>query len=358
MIMKWNVGWGITSACNMNCEFCYSKKVRSHTADLPIADCYKFVDENYMYINSINYGTGENSLIEQWYSFVDYVKSTYGLPQALTTNGYVSCAITSSKEKYQKFIRSIDEVDVSIDYIDESKHCNLRGNPNVYKWAIDSLRVCQEEGLTSTIVFVGMKDNLTKENIDGLFSLADKYNAKLRMNLYRPTIGVNEQSLKYIPTFEQIVDMLQYINDTYKVLSIDDSLFGSLFVDGFEGKDPSGTTSLRILPNGSITPSTYLITSNFVIENIKTKDVLQNITPQFKDINCADCESCKFYKTCQSGVIDRRYLWYGTGNMPDPYCPVKNELPIPDFKIRLKREQNNDVDSIHHGYLPTMFFKP
>lgn len=356
--MKWSIGWGITSACNMNCGFCYSKKVRSYTPDIPIENCYRFIEENHTQINAINYGTGENSLINDWYNLVDYVNKEYHIPQALTTNGFVSNVLSNDKEKRVQFLRSISEVDVSIDYKDEEKHCSLRGNPNVYKWAVDCLSFCKEEGIASTIVFVGMKDNLSKRNIDGLFELAEKYDAKLRMNLYRPTIGINESSQIYIPSYDQIISILEYINNTYKVLSLDDSLFGSLLVNGYRGKDPSGTSSLRILPNGDITPSTYLISSNYVIGNIKTPNALQNISPLFSKAECKCCQDCDLYASCQGGVIDRRYLWYGTANAPDPYCPFKNGYDVPEFQIDTSDVQEDDINSIHHGYLPTMFFKP
>ena len=59
--MKYNIGWGLTNVCNMKCKFCYSKKVRVESeSELTINEWKKFINENYMYIDSINYGTGEN----------------------------------------------------------------------------------------------------------------------------------------------------------------------------------------------------------------------------------------------------------------------------------------------------------
>lgn len=355
--MKWNVGWGVTSLCNMNCGFCYSKTARSCLTDLPISSCYKFIDKNYNYISSINYGTGENTMLEDWYDFAYYVKQKYSIEQALTTNGFISNQVTSSVERLNKFRNSIDEVDVSIDYIDEEKHCKLRGNKEVYKWAINTLNICRELGKTATIVFVGMKDNLTIENIDGLFELAKKYEVKLRMNLYRPTGGINAHSQKYIPSYEQILYVLKYIDTKYKVLAIDDVLFGSLLVKGFRSKDPSGIESLRILPDGNITPSTYLITNEYVLGNILTHS-LSDLNSHIQIDTCDKCQSCNLFDVCRSGVIDRRYLWYGTGNMYDPYCPIHNGFKMPDFKITSIPDNDNNLKSIHHGYLPTMFFSP
>ena len=58
---KFNIGWGLTNLCNMNCKFCYSKETREKSRECNIEDWKKFIDENYEQIDSINYGTGENA---------------------------------------------------------------------------------------------------------------------------------------------------------------------------------------------------------------------------------------------------------------------------------------------------------
>ena len=37
---KWNIGWGTVSACNMKCEFCYSKTRRIPDKDLGLTAMY------------------------------------------------------------------------------------------------------------------------------------------------------------------------------------------------------------------------------------------------------------------------------------------------------------------------------
>ena len=74
---KYNVGWGITNSCNMNCRFCYSKETRYSTNDISIENWKKFIDENHEYIDSINYGTGENSLNNDFFDFILYVREKY-----------------------------------------------------------------------------------------------------------------------------------------------------------------------------------------------------------------------------------------------------------------------------------------
>ena len=68
-----------------------------------------------------------------------------------------------------------------------------------------------------------------------------------------------------------------------------------------------------------------------------------------------ECKECKYSKLCKGGVIDRRYLWNGNLNSKDPYCFVD------DYNLLKKIEgivlSEEKINSVHDGYLPTMFFK-
>ena len=58
---------------------------------------------------------------------------------------------------------------------------------------------------------------------------------------------------------------------------------------------------------------------------------------------------------CKGGVIDRRYLWTGSLDSKDPYCFVDEEDLME--KIEGITLSNESFNSVHDGYLPTMFFK-
>lgn len=140
---------------------------------------------------------------------------------------------------------------------------------------------------------------------------------------------------------------------------MNDALFLS-FLTNETVADPSGDRSIRILADGSITPSTYLIDENYIVANIKETNVLEKME-QNKSLTDVivrtipeDCKGCAYENTCAGGVFDRRCLWYGTLNKKDPYCPgiftKRNAQPI---KIT-----STNFESVHDGYLPTIFFKP
>ena len=356
--MKYNIGWGLTNTCNMNCEFCYSKETRKVTDELKIGDWKKFIDENYMSIDSINYGTGENAILDDFFYFVDYVRCNYPeITQSLTTNGYLYERVKNNNKFYEIYKRSIDEVDVSLDFEKEDRHSKFRGQSKAYNWAINTLRMLKEDKKKATIVFVGFNETMTKENIDGLFSIAKKYDALLRLNIYRPVSEQEEINNKFILDYNLLKNTLEYIGNNYEIVSLSDILLGNIYCENTNICENTGIDSIRILPNGDICPSTYLIGESYRKKyNIKDKNILSKIS--FNDfINAPipkECIECSIVNKCRGGVFDRRILWNKTLDKRDPYCPFENkdDLNKPKFKILKK-----DRVSVHDGYLPTMFFK-
>ena len=149
---------------------------------------------------------------------------------------------------------------------------------------------------------------------------------------------------------------MKYINDKYNIISLSDVLLGNIYTDDIV-RENTGVDSIRILPDGSICPSTYLISEEYSNRySIKEDNVMSKIN--FEDFVTVpipvSCSSCVIKNRCRGGVYDRRILWYGSLNKRDPYCPFENgdELPKERFKILKKKRV-----SVHDGYLPTMFFK-
>lgn len=189
--------------------------------------------------------------------------------------------------------------------------------------------------------------------------MGKEYNALVRINLYRPTEGINEFTKQFILSPEKLLNILYWIDRNHHILSISDALLSNLVTNSFE-EDPSGIDSIRILPDGSITPSTYLIEKNFIVGNILEKEVMKRLTKEMPmraiifDCIPEECKHCKYVQLCKGGVYDRRYIWNKTLSKKDPYCIYTpggedfNKIEITDAKF----------NSVHHGYLPTMFFEP
>ena len=215
----------------------------------------------------------------------------------------------------------------------------------------------QKDKKTATIVFVGFEETMTPENIDGLFEIAKKYDALIRLNIYRPVSDNKEINKKFILSYKTLMSALEYINEKYKVVTLSDVLLGNIYTREKDIKENTGIDSIRILPDGSICPSTYLITKDFRNKyNIKQENVLSKV--KFEDFIEAPipekCKDCEIRNKCKGGVYDRRMLWNKTLKERDPYCPFENNDDI--NKKQFKTLKKKRV-SVHDGYLPTMFFK-
>lgn len=355
---KYNVGWGITNLCNMNCKFCYSKDTRHNINDVNIDDWKKFIDENNEYIDSINYGTGENALCDDFFEFLLYVRTNYpNITQSLTSNGFIYERVSRDQNLYDIYLKCIDEIDVSLDFCVPEKHNYFRGQPKAYDWAINTLKMLKKDNKKATIVFVGFEETMQKENIDGLFKIAKEYNALLRLNIYRPVSESNEINKKFTLSYKTLIEIIEYINKKYEILSLSDVLLGSLYIENFNATENTGVNSIRILGDGSICPSTYLITKKYRNKyNIKQSNVLSNLS--FDEFKCPPiplkCEACSIKDKCKGGVYDRRILWYKSLKERDPYCPYENNDDINKEKIKTLYKERI---SVHDGYLPTLFFR-
>ncbi len=360
---EWKIGWGYTSACNMNCPFCYSKTVRRQPEEIDLETAHRFMDNNHFSIESINYGTGECPLSANWFEFIDGIRREYpGINQALTTNGSISGIVRDNEEKREIFSAAIDEVDVSLDFADPHQHNRTRGHPRAYEWVIETLELCASQKKITTIVMVAYEESIARENIDALFRLAASFNAFVRVNILRPTPGIDMAP----PSYQSLLLTLRRILEKYKVVSLCDPLFGSLFDNAHAAPDASGVSSLRILPDGSVTPSTYLVTEEWRGANLKSGVFLSEIGsfPSFKRLTRGTnipqaCSGCPLVETCRGGAVDRRILYYNTLLERDPYCPKRNGDHLPARKSpRYYSPGNGAAPLAHDGYLPTLIFAP
>jgi radical SAM protein with 4Fe4S-binding SPASM domain len=355
---RWAVGIGFTAACNMICRFCYSRDLR-HAASLPVESWQAFFSRHSHHIAAVNYGTGESTLSDSWFRLARWVRDRYPtITQALTTNGHLAEAVADPKRSAD-FLAAIDEVDVSIDYADERLHNQLRGNSRAFCTALATLEYCATHAKTTTIVVLGLDSTLAPDNLDALFTIAATYGAAIRINLYRRVHESDEQP----PAFDNINQALCWICERHSVVTVSDPLFAALL--GIEssgnGRDPSAYRSIRILPTGNITPSTYLVTPEWFAGSIFDDELFAELPDSSAFRLLLDsglpkpCFGCKLANTCAGGTFDRRLLCYGTLAERDPYCPRRGTRT---WRAPRKPTRFCEGPKVHGAYLPTMLFKP
>lgn len=353
----WKIGWGVTARCNMQCPFCYSRVARSTAQDAPLPVLKAFVDANHACIASINYGTGENTLAPDWFELLQYVHACYPhIGQALTTNGYLAPALERRPDREQ-VLAALEEVDVSLDFCD-TRHNAWRGHAQAHAWAVRTIGLCRQAGIRTTIVVLGHDETLDVENLDRIFDYAAALGCFVRINILRPSGDLALKPLSYAG----LQRALDYVFGCHRLVALSDPLFAALVL-GERVEDFSGKTSLRILPDGAITPSTYLVTPEWRRAHI---DTARLDTEGFDSALAVDstpgtmpaaCDGCEVAGLCGGGALDRRVLWYGTLLERDPYCPYRHGGTPADWRP-VGIPQRVPGPRIHDGYLPTLIFAP
>jgi len=176
------------------------------------------------------------------------------------------------------------------------------------------------------------------------------------MTIYRPISPAQKTNEMFVLSYKVLNDAIEYICKNYKIVGCSDALFGNLYTNEAITEN-TGINSMRIFPNGTITPSPYLPPSVF-----KSKHhIFDTAVMEYLRFDCfnevkapTECIGCSYEKTCQGGVYDRRLLWYGTLIERDPYCPFRHGYTLP--KTKYIYEKNENI-SMYDGYLPTLLFK-
>lgn len=351
----YNVGWGFTKACNLNCKHCYNSSGGKRGLDeLTLEEARGVVDklaDNG--IQTINYGTGESGLVPEFWRLVEYVRSK-GIVQGLTTSGW-----SVNPHTIDDVARFMNDVDVSVDYANEANHNWFRDNRNSWKWAMRALDLLKEREVDCSIVACLTAKNCYQENLDGLLDLARKYDCDLRVNWFKPT-GRGKTNDDLTLSIEQVNETFRYLVETCVIKALPDPYFSAtLGLNSREGC-PCGKDSFRITPNGQVVPCVYFTKE---MENVDIREnefeEIVNSKP-FRDINNRElsfCNGCEYLSNCQGGCASRAFLEHGTMDAPDAFCykvaGMENN-PFADLEFEYRPEGLR----VHENYLCTAIFKP
>ncbi len=360
--LKWKIGWGLSNRCNMACKFCYSSKVRREQKNFDniIQTGVDFVKRNREKIDSINFGTGEPTVEPAFFSFCDKLKRVApNVMIGVTTNGNLSKAV-EDPYNLDVFIRCIEDVDVSLDYGNASQQDESRNYQGAFQGVIDTLKLCKKYKKNTTVVSVMHKYNCSVDNFEAMVRVARLYNASFRINILRPTVD-----FAFALPYSNLKDNFIKLINEYEVESIADPLLAALVGAECPNGDPTARSSFRILPNGYVTPSTYLLDSNWQAKRLDGIDDIDSIheLDSFKTIKAVNlpgfCDSCKLKEQCKGGVFDRRWLWYHDFKENDPYCPLRFDDKLDWESVSGKVIYSQERKSfVHDGYLPTLIFNP
>jgi radical SAM protein with 4Fe4S-binding SPASM domain len=345
----------------MGCRFCYSRITHSaptSSAESSLQPHLQFVRDNAQDLATINWGTTENTVAEEWYELVSAIQDIAPhVVQALTTNGYLAHACRSDARRKDIFLRCVGDVDVSLDFCAPEPHNRFRGHPNAFAMAMETLELCQEHGIPRSLVVLACGETLFPENLDGLFRIAARYDAHVRLSILRPVRGCELPPLSYA----QLRAGLAWITEHHDAVSLSDPLFAALA--GCPTSDPTGIQSARILPNGDVTPCTYLIEPPWIAANIYQERVrLPELASRWafralrEPVRPEPCRDCTLWSACGGGSKDRRILAGGSLATRDPYCPRLHDDELRWFTGRVPCMKKSAAPLVHAAYLSTLIF--
>jgi sulfatase maturation enzyme AslB (radical SAM superfamily) len=115
----------LTNDCNLACTHCYMYSGKPRIDELPKEEWFKIINnakENG--IKVITFTGGEVLQYKDWFEIIKFTKEK-GIAITLLTNG-----VLWDKEKIERSIQYIDEVQISLDGTDENQNAIVRGKDN------------------------------------------------------------------------------------------------------------------------------------------------------------------------------------------------------------------------------------
>lgn len=206
-----NIGWTLGNDCPCKCKHCYSMSVREKGKNLTKEIVDKVIEQvERIGVETINLGGNEpiftNGLKVQD-SLLPYILKELtkrNIKVGITTSGISLIAL---KNVYPECLKLLNDVDISLDSPYEKEHNENRGG-DVYKYAIEALEICKENGIESGIIMCAMNWNFTKDRIDALLELAKKYDSNIRFNLLKP---IQSKHFELVSSKEQVLENYKYL---------------------------------------------------------------------------------------------------------------------------------------------------
>ena len=305
-----SVGVGLTSDCNLNCAHCYRPTDKVYALSLKDV---KTVCEH-LPVRSIGLGTGENGLHPEFLSIINYLRDQ-GIKLSMASNGY-----TLNKLSDEHLI-GFNDVEVSIDWPTEKEQDSFRG-PGNWKDVHRSILRCKQLGVRVSIL-----STMTSANyrvMDRLVALARFQEVNLRVNVYQPV-----QNSRFVLTYDQFWEGFRRLLGSSRLLSCTEPVVSAVLGQGV----PSvcGKESVRVTPQGYVTPCVYWPTHSTTVDDLPRLGERILETSEFQRAieippSTKDCR-------CQGGCASRRAL-LGNLDQHDPYCPwVRDDTIDLDYEM-------------------------
>ncbi len=338
----------LTNNCNLRCKHCYMYSGKPKINELDKEEWFKIIKNAANNgIKHITFTGGEILTYKYWYEVLNFTKKN-NITVTVLTNGTLW-----SEEDIKKCKDIVDEVQISLDGVDEKSNSIIRGECN-FKKTLETIK---------QFVKIGIKTSVsTTPTLDNLFYIEEKYIdfVKSLLNELKSENLYFKIAQKLIPGRE--IDLKEYKKNKEVYNKITGNLANMLYPNysllNFI-KNTTPNIGLRNCGFGGLSISSdgkfYLCNRVEELEYIATKEqdfkeILQK-AKYYETITNVDyiipCKSCEIRYICGGGCRIDEFNFRGNHTiLNDEFCIIKKDCSL-KYKEQLYKKM---IESIRYIY--------
>ncbi|MBN1765264.1 MAG: DUF2062 domain-containing protein [Sedimentisphaerales bacterium] len=349
------VVWNFTNRCNLNCLHCYqSSDNQTDGQELALDEKLKVIDElGRNYVAMIAFAGGEPLLSSDLYPCLERCQH-YGIHTTIATHG----ALLTAQRCNRLAELGLRYVEVSLDSVDPEKHDRFRGQPGMWRKAVEGIKnVVATEGLRAGLAMCVTRNNI--DEVEQMLEFAVELGVSCFAHFNFIPVGRGEQMTEQDISPQQREQLLLLLHKWMQSRRIgvistapqlgriclsnaDESGLVSCSHAGngpgvkarvvarYLGGCGAGRTYACLQPNGEVTPCVYM--PKRTMGNIREKkfgeifrgspwwDLLCN-----REAREGGCGSCEYRNYC-GGCRARSDAYFNRLDHSDPGCDKNQDL--------------------------------
>ncbi|OYT56733.1 radical SAM protein [Euryarchaeota archaeon ex4484_162] len=325
------VVWEITLKCNLNCMHCGSSAGKTRPDELSTKEAIKLCrDLADIGFKGIALMGGELFLRRDWYEISKEIKDL-GIKLSIISNGFVDA------KKIVPMLTKLgaDCVMVGLDGASPKTQDKIRGMKGAFEKAIEFLRECKRNGLTTGVITTVHKLNLkelpkirdliVKEEFDWQIQEATP------IGRFPRNLALSEEEYYSLGLFI-FSTQKKYSSNKFSIVGAHNFGFHSKYIPNLSLYPEwngcyAGKTVLGIQSNGNI-KGCLALPDEFIEGNIRERSVVDiwndpdafTYNRKFKVEDLGEnCRGCKYGETCKGGCMTRSVTITGKTHN-DPSC--------------------------------------
>lgn len=287
--MHSNIIFEITSRCNLNCKHCCSNASLENTDSLRSEQIIDIINKILEYNpNRLVFTGGEPLIRKDFLEILEYTRANYSGQIVLATNG-----ILINKKNIDILKKCCDQIDISIDGVDEESCSKIRGK-GVYGKVVSNISFLQDNGFNKITLSMTVSD-INEKLVDEFYNMAKK-------------LSVQGYTRRFSPVGRGLENKGLFIREGEDELYIPEDINSYKKNDVLISKCRAGKYELHISNEGDLFPCSTFTEKQFCVGNILKYTGIQELVDKqsfyddmlkdFEQVKFEDCSNCKVNLFC------------------------------------------------------------